>query len=311
MRRVVLFFGFAVLSAPALAQSSLSACGPLPEPSDRQVMKVFDGLRVCLLALRPAAEDELPRDWAAKARTLILETQRDGDNRRAAISGSSVTWTINGRPAPLDSTAQAWQKAVVDLADAANQADWLRRQVADLRSQIDSLPQRIAATKAQIAFVEKRDRELNLEILNAGKRERELRSNLSALQRQRSSAQGQAARAAQAAASATDPQARAAAQAQAQAARDAVSNLDDAINGVEYQIGNSGSSRQIADAQEALRALAHENNIALLRLKLTNYESINPADIEQQIQSLDATAQQPVLDAEVDAALARLKALLR
>lgn len=253
-RIVVVVLGFALLSGPALAQSSLSACGPIPGPSDRQVMKVFDGLRVCLLALRPAAEDEFPRDWAAKAPTLILETQRDGDNRRAAISGNSVTWTINGRPATLDSIAQEWQTAVVDLADAADRADWLRRQVVELQTQIDSLPARLAATKAQIAFFEKRDRELNLAIMDAGKRERQLRSDLSALQRQRSSAQSRASQAAQAAASASDPQARAAAVAQAEAAQQAVSGIDDAISGLEYQMSNGESSRQVADAQEALRA---------------------------------------------------------
>ena len=274
-------------------------------------MKVFDGLRVCLLALRPASEDEFPREWAAKARTLVLETQRDGDNRRAAISGSDVAWTINGRPAPLDSMAQAWQKAVVDLADAAYQADALRRQDADLRSQIDSLPQRIAATKAEIDLIKKRESAISLAIADAAKRQSQLQAQISAAQRQRMAAQSQVSQARRAVSAARDQAARAQAEQQLQAAEQALMNADMAVSSMDAQMNSAESSRRLADLQDALRALNADKSLTLLRLKLSTYESIRPEDVQLEIQSLDVATRQPALDAEVQAALARLKTLLR
>src|SRR4051812_38002198 len=114
MKRVFRAALAAVIATPAAAQSSLAACGPLPDSSSRQIIKAFGQLRVCLVATQVAVTDaERPREWAARGTQVIMETQRSDDYRRAAIAADRVAWTINGRPATLDSLAERWQKAVI------------------------------------------------------------------------------------------------------------------------------------------------------------------------------------------------------
>ena len=300
-----------VVAASAGAQTSMAACGPVPDSTARQQIASFDSLRVCVLATRVAGrEAETPREWAAKGDVVILETQRPNDNRRAAIVGSRVEWTINGRQAPVDSLAQAWQWAVVTLAEASFEADEMRRQIAELRSQIDSLPQKIAATKSRIAYLEKRDRQLNLEILNANNRENAIRADIRAMESRLAMAQSRVAAAERQAAAARDDRTRASAEAAARAAQQEVTRLSDAIMRAQRDAYGSESSRKVAAAQEELRVLQPSHNISLLKLQLSNYESIDLAGVEAQITQLDAPQRLPVLDARVEKARRDLLAVL-
>lgn len=311
MRQTALVvFVLAFVSGSASGQSSLSACGPKPDSAARQVIKVFTGIRVCLLASQLTSQEEFPRDWAAKARTLILETQRDGDNRRAAISGTNLTWTINGRPAAQDSLAESWQKAVVDYLDAAFQADELRRENARLQAEIDSLPLRIAAAKVRIAYLESRDRELNFAIMEAGKRENAERAQVARLQAALAAAESRASSARAQAGSARDERTRQSLEAQARAAEQQANDLREAVYAGERSSNTGASSRTVADAQEELRALQPGKNIALLKLQLANYESTKVEDLEQQIRQLDAPRLLPVLDAQAERARQALVAVL-
>ena len=311
MRRILSVCAGLLIAASANAQSSASACGPLPQPTARQVLKVFGELRVCLLALNDGPLDgDLPREWAARASTLVLETQRPDDNRRAAIGRTGVSWTVNGREAPQDSLAQAWQKAVVDLADAVYQADQLRSRSAELRERIESLPARIAETRGRIDYVNRRANELNLKIANANRGDAALRSQITQAQSMLSNTEMRASRERARASSARDDRERAAAERAAQ-------QLDQAADGIRRQIDDlqlklmDGNSRLIADAQEELRALRPEHTLTLLRLELSSLETMNVDDLNREMQELDAPARQPALDAEVQAALSRLRAILR
>jgi chromosome segregation ATPase len=274
-------------------------------------MRVFDDLRVCMLALSVQRLDtDVPREWAAKASTLVLETQRTDDNRRAMISGSNVAWTINGRAGPQDSLAHAWQKAVVDLADAVYEADQLRARDAMLRLEIDSLPVRVARTKSRIAYVEKMDSDLNLRIMNAGREENAIRAQIRQVENARSSAEARAA-SARSRANSGSQQDRAAAEAAARSYEQQAMNLSRQADDLNRKLMYSNASRTVAAAQEELRALRPEHTLALLKLELSGYEATNAADIEREIQQLDARTRQPLLDVKVDAALARLRAILR
>jgi hypothetical protein len=321
MRHSALMFLPVMLAASAHGQSSMSACGPLPDSSARQVIKVSGGVRVCLLATRLTSPGDLPREWAARATNLVLETQRDGDNRRAALSGNSLAWTINGRAVPQDSLADAWQKAVVDYADAAFQADELHLRVAELRSEIDSLPSRIQATRERIEYLERRERELNLEILNAGNRrpnerggetaasEASLRSDIQRLEAQRSAAERRASSAEAQAAAERDDRKRASYEAQAREAHQKADGLAQNIKIMEHRL-NGGSAQAVAVAQEELRMLQPRQNIALLKLQLANYESIDVEDIEREIREIEKPQWLPALDAQVEKARLSLFALL-
>jgi chromosome segregation ATPase len=310
--RTLRVLGLTVLAAgSAGAQTSMAACGPLRDSTSRQQVTSFGALRVCMLATKVVGRDaETPQEWAAKGDIVILETQRPNDNRRAAIVGSSVEWTINGRQAPMDSLAQAWQSAVVALADASFEADEVRRQTATLRSQIDSLPQKIAATKARITYLETRDRQLNLEILNANSRENAIRADISALESRLATAQSRASAAERQASAARDDRTRASAEAAARAAQQEVDRLSDAIMRAQRVAYSGESSRRVAAAQDELRLLQPAQNISLLKLQLSNYESIDLGAIEAQITQLDAPQRLPALDARVEKARLDLLAVL-
>jgi chromosome segregation ATPase len=310
----------ALTAAAAPAQSSLSACSQTLD-SARQVVKVSTGLRVCLLAVQPSSAEGLPRDWAATARTLILETQRDGDNLRAALSGTRLSWTINGREAPADSLADAWQKAVVDYADAAFQADDLRRRVTELRAEIDSLPERIRATRERIKYLERRESELTLEIQRAGNprpnelrgessaSEASLRSSIQQLEAQRSAAERRAATAEAQAVAERDDRKRASYAAQAQAEREKADRAAHSLRLMEQRL-TGGSAHAVARAQEDLRTLRPRENIALLKMQLANYESVDAQDIERAIRELDAPRRLPALDAQAERARLALVSVL-
>src|ERR1043165_4644424 len=88
----------------AAGQTSFAACGPRPDSTSRQWRMSIGDTRVCMVATHVADLDAAsPVAWAARGTVVVLETQREGDNRRAAITGSAVTWTVNGRPTPVDS----------------------------------------------------------------------------------------------------------------------------------------------------------------------------------------------------------------
>ncbi len=104
-----------------------AACAPVADSRERQLLRDFADLRVCMLAIGvPPGPDDGPRSWASQAATLVLETRLAGQLRRAAADGRTVDWTINGHEAPVDTTAAEWRTAVLNLLDASYHAGALR-----------------------------------------------------------------------------------------------------------------------------------------------------------------------------------------
>jgi hypothetical protein len=166
------------------------------------------------------------------------------------------------------------------------------------------------AARVRIDYLEGRDRQLNLEILNAGNRENAQRAEISRLEQQRSAADSRASNAERQAASARDDRTRASFESAARSARQQADALSQAIRNMERSVGSGGSSKSVAGAQEELRALQPRQNIALLKLQLGNYESVNVEEIEREIRELDAPQRLPVLEAQVEKARLALLAVL-
>jgi chromosome segregation ATPase len=296
-------------AASATAQTSLSACGPLPDSSARQSVKVFDGLRVCLVATRVTdPEAALPQDWAAKGATVVIETQRDGDNRRVAIEGNRVSWTINGRSAPLDSLAERWQKAVIELLDAKHEADALREQSTSLRMEIDSLPARRAAAAKRLEDLERLQKRLDQELLAERNRETLARNETDRLQRQINDLQNRISSEERRASSITDPRARASVEANLRGYYDQIRRLQEELRRREGDPHRG--SRRLADIEDEMRRLRGDGNVAMLRLQLANYDSTSVRDLEEQLTQLDAQRRLPELDSRVEQARRALIAVL-
>jgi hypothetical protein len=144
----------AVIASSASAQSSLAACGDPPDSTARQTIVSAGNLKVCLLAMRADPADSTPRQWATRSHVVVLETQQPGDFRRLALDRATA-WTINGKPAPFDSTAESWQQVVIDVLDAGWGARRLGLMAEELRATDIPLPTNPDSVKARLASLDK------------------------------------------------------------------------------------------------------------------------------------------------------------
>jgi chromosome segregation ATPase len=224
------------------------------------------------------------------------------------IEGNRVTWTINGRPAVIDSLAERWQKAVIDLLDARYEADALREQEASLRMEADSLPARREATRQRIAQIERRQVQLNNQILAERNRETQRRNELSLLERQRDDIQRRLS-AEERKTATNDDRARAAAEANIRRLSNELSSINDRIRRYD-SYASQDVDRRIAAIEAQLRELQSGHNLALLRLQLSNYDSTDVEDLRQQITQLGAPQRLPALEARVEKARLALLAIL-
>lgn len=311
MPRILPIVLMALFPLFADGQSSIAACGPLPDSTARQFLKNYGSLRVCIVATKVArTEAETPGEWAARGNVVVLETQRPGDNRRAAIVGSSIEWTINGQKAPQDSLADRWQKAVIELLDASFEADGLRAEAAELRMQIDSLPARREAMAKRVKDIERLEAELNRQALAAQTEESKRRSDEMRLQSRIDDLNRRAAAEERRASGASNPQARAAAEANARNYYQQAQQLSDQLRRLQSYSNENNPQRRRIEIEDQLRFLTADGNLALLRMQLANYDSTRVEDLQAQLTQLDVQTRLPALDARVEKARLDLLAVL-
>jgi hypothetical protein len=311
MRRLVCAVLVGALALPAGAQSSLAACGPIPDSTSKQIIRVFGDLRACLIATKVADTDaELPHEWAARGANVIMETMRPDDNRRASIAGDRVAWTINGHPAPIDSMADRWQKAVLDLLDASYEAEGLRAQATSLRAEIDSMPMRRESLRKRIEAIELRKRELDRAELASQRREATMRNDISRLESRQRELESRANSEERKASSTSDANARRSLEQNAANYRNQALQLGEQIRRLQRNEQGSDETRRMVIIQEELRALDPLNSITLMRLQLANLDSTKVEDLQAELTQLDAPQRLPVLEARVETARRALLAVL-
>lgn len=107
---------------------------------DRLVQRRYSDVRVCMAGERMPKGDLRPSDWVSQAERLILETEeRAGDVRRMEINRGVTTYSVNGRPAPIDANVQEWRRALIGTMDAVWEVNQLHGQVNSLRGEINSI----------------------------------------------------------------------------------------------------------------------------------------------------------------------------
>ena len=311
MRRPLSIVLTALLATTAGAQSSIAACGPLPDSTSRQLIKAYGDLRVCIVATKVVGtEAETPGEWAAKGSVVILETQRPGDNRRSAIVGNTVDWTINGQKAPQDNLSDRWQKAVIELLNASFDADELRVQATSLQEQIDSLPARRDAMAKRIRNIERVQAELNGQLLATQAAEARRRNDVMRLERQIDDYNRRGAAEERRASGLSNPQAKAAAEANARQYYQEAQRLGEQLRRLESSARSNDAELNRRGLEEELRSLTSDGNLALLRMKLDNYDSTKVEDLRALLTQLDAPQRLPALDARVEKARLDLLAVL-
>lgn len=157
----------AVIASSASAQSSLAACGEPPDSTARQTIVSASDLKVCLLAMRADPADSTPRRWATRSHVVILETQQPGDFRRLALETRATAWTINGRPAAFDSTAELWQRVVVDVLDAA----WATKRLGEMADELRATDIPLTtpdSAKAELKAIDRQIQLLQAKMISSG-----------------------------------------------------------------------------------------------------------------------------------------------
>lgn len=308
MRRLLIVSGMAILAGSARAQAAPGACDPLLSSGARQAARTFGDLQVCLVAAPVnAEEDGIPSDWIARATTVMLETRRPNDVRRYLLDPSRLAWTVNDRAVPIDTLADAWQKAVLTILDYAYEAEAVRSQSAALTREIDSLPARGAAAAAQIKLLDGQLHGVDRDITDVRRRDYDLRSSLSNLERDRAAAEREASAANMRAASATDTRAKQAAEAAARRADASLAMVENRLRDVQRQQDSFDAERMISDLQDHRGAIEAARKLAMLRLDLANADA---KTFSRELSQLDAAQRSAALDARVETARQALVALL-
>ncbi|MEO5568458.1 MAG: hypothetical protein ABIR92_08200, partial [Gemmatimonadaceae bacterium] len=298
---------------PLAAQSSAAACAATEDSTARQIIKTFDGLRVCMLAIPgDSAIGGGPRHWMTAAARVILETQRPDDFRRMSmgIASGRVDWTINGKLKDYDGPSVAWRSAVIVLLAKADEAEHLRGQVSYLRLQIDSLPQLRKRTAQEITATEQGAASLNQAIMKLQSDDRSLRAQVSQMEQRIRDLQGQADREAAVAARATDVTARTRAQNAVRQLELEIRRLEDRPFRTDRQRLAMDAERRVPLLEQDLADLRPDHTMALLRMKLGNLEALSVPALERELTGLDADNRLRVLDAEIAKALADLRSQL-
>jgi hypothetical protein len=310
-----------LVAGNAGAQTSLAACGQLPDSTARQAIIQDGGLRVCLLALRADPADTTPRQWATRSHVVILETQQYGDFRRLSLDRGTA-WTVNGRQAQLDSTVEAWQRAVVDVLDAAYDADRLRSLAVILQANDIPLPTNPDSARARLAAIDKRLASLKSRIANTEALDESLDGQIAAADARREGASMQALaaqdRAGAASAqvdAASTPQARAqaaqearAAQSQAQAAQGEAMRANSRYGDLVTRKRNLNARVEIRRMQIELQTLSAQQD--LLQLQLQRLDPTDPTTMRRASIEQEVATRQSVVGVQLNEALKRLRALL-
>jgi hypothetical protein len=309
MRSLDFGAGLLLLAAlPAGAQSAAAACAPATDSAAHQVVKTFGDLRVCMLAFGGDSAGG-PRDWAVSARRVVLETQRENDRRRLMVAGDVIEWAINGQPRPVDSTSQAWRAQVVALLAPAWEADGLRATTDKLRMDIDSLPVRHDRVQAQIDSVEKRAKFLRSTIQSIRSQDRSLRNDITSSQSRLNSLNSQL-NAERSKTSSSDPAVRARAEEAVRRLEEQVRRQEDIQRNAERRQVELDADKRIDSIERDLASLRPEHTAAMLRLQLRELDPSVIPELRHDLEILDAHSRLRGFDADVAAALARLRATL-
>jgi len=287
--------------------------------SDRIVQRSFGGLRVCALAEDLRGDDDArPSAWAARATRLVLETRREGDERRMEIAGGRVTWSVNGAARPVDADAEAWRERLLALLDATWDLAQLHGRVSSLRGEISSIYGQRSGLLGEISSLRGQVSALRGQISAVRGEESGLRGQISSIRGQESALRGaiSAERGAISTLNASgdrDAERVRAHEAEIRRLEAEIARYDaDArAREVERRIEAQNTEQRVAAIERQIREIEVEGRVAAVERRIAGLDvERRVAAIERQIAALDADRRGREMEARIDQALERLRAVL-
>ncbi|MFL5385331.1 MAG: M56 family metallopeptidase [Longimicrobiaceae bacterium] len=287
--------------------------------SDRIIQHSFGDLRVCALAEDLRGDDDArPSAWAGRAARLVLETQREGDVRRMEITGGRVAWSVNGAARPVDADAEAWRERLLALLDATWDLTQLRGRVSSLRGQISSIYGQRSSLLGEISSLRGQVSSLRGQIASLRGVESSLRGEISSIRGHESSLRGaisseRGAISSLAAGGDRDAERVRAHEAEIRRLEAEIARYDaDArVREVERRIDALNTEQRVAAVERQLREFEVEGRVAGVERRIAGLDvEGRVAAIERQIAALDADRRGRELEARMEQALERLRAVL-
>jgi beta-lactamase regulating signal transducer with metallopeptidase domain/predicted nucleic acid-binding Zn-ribbon protein len=291
---------------------------------DRVIQTRLGDLQLCMIAEGFGSDREAPpSEWIARADRVILETQRGNDVRQMAIAGNDVTWTVGGQTRPVDAAANEWRAALLAVLDPIWELAQLRGLASTMRGEISTIHGERSTLRGEISTLRGHVSTLRGEISTVRGHGSTLRGEISTIRGHESTLRGRISTERGAISSLRalrrdDPD--------DVAAR--IRRHEDEIRSIEADIARYDADARVRAVERELEDFNVEAKVAAVEQQIRDFDlagrtaaterQIADLDVERRvqaiendIQALDVPGRSPELEQRRDAALVRLRDVLR
>jgi predicted nucleic acid-binding Zn-ribbon protein len=291
---------------------------------DRVIQTRLGDLQLCMIAEGFGSDRESPpSEWIARADRVILETQRGNDVRQMVIAGNDVTWTLDGQARPVDAAASEWRTALLAVLDPIWELAQLRGLASTLRGEISTIHGERSTLRGEISTLRGHVSTLRGEVSTLHGHVSTLRGEISTIRGHESTLRGRIS---------TERGAISSLRALRRDAPDDVAarirRHEDEIRRLEAEIVRYDADARVRVAQRELEDFNVEATVAELEQQIRDFDlagrtatierQLADLDVERRVQAiendieaLDVPRRSRELEQRRDAALARLRDVLR
>jgi predicted nucleic acid-binding Zn-ribbon protein len=290
---------------------------------DRVIQTRLGDLRLCMVTEGFGGDREAPpSEWIALADRVILETQRGNDVRQMAIAGNDVTWTVGGQARPVDAAASEWRAALLAVLDPIWELAQLRGVASTMRGEISTIRGERSTLRGEISTLRGHVSTLRGQISTVRGHASTLRGEISTIRGHESSLRGRIS---------AERGAISSLRALRETGDDVAARIrahEDEIRRIEAEIARYDADARVLAVQRELADFTVETKVAELEHEIRDFDldgrtatierQIADLDVERRvqaiendIQALDVPGRSRELEQRRDAALARLRDVLR
>jgi predicted nucleic acid-binding Zn-ribbon protein len=291
--------------------------------NDRVIQTRIGDLQLCMITEGFGTDREAPpSEWIARADRVILETQRGNDVRQMAIAGNDVTWTVGGQARPVDTAANEWRAALLAVLDPIWELAQLRGLASTLRGEISTIHGERSTLRGEISTLRGHVSTLRGEVSTLHGHVSTLRGEISTIRGHESTLRGMIS---------TERGAISSLRALRGAGDDVSARIrrhEDEIRRIEAEIVRYDVDARVRTVQREMEDFNVEAKVAELEQQIRDFDlagrtatierQLADLDVERRVQAiendieaLDVPLRSRELEQRRDAALARLRDVLR
>jgi beta-lactamase regulating signal transducer with metallopeptidase domain/predicted nucleic acid-binding Zn-ribbon protein len=276
--------------------------------ADRVIQKVFDELRVCMLAEDVGERDSTdhPSHWIDYAGRIVLATDRRGSVQRLEIvrerGGSQrSTWLVNGKIRPVDRAFEEWRRQTLAVLDTTWEVSALRGQVSSLRGEISSIRGERSSLLGEISSLRGEVSSMRGEISSVRGQESSLRGEISSINGHLSSLRG-AISSENGAISSLHASRYGSDSADRTRIAARVAEHDKEIERLEREIRVYDADARVAAVEKEIAAFNADSKVAAIDARIKAFDlDARIAEVERRITALDVDRRIATIEREIDA----------